>query len=110
MAWDGVVCIERNTFITGYRVRYHSPSSDGTDEVSASGDGINGGSVTLTGLSPSTNYSIQVAADSDLGHGPFSDPITVVTDGEVTHISFCKPIPQEGVATTNQYMPACKLS
>ena len=84
MAWHGVVCIQRNTRITGYTVRYDPPSSDGTDVVSARGHGIIGGSVTLIGLSPFTSYSIEVAADSDLGRGPFSDPITVITSGEYT--------------------------
>ena len=82
LTWDGVECIKRNTEITGYTVHYDPPSGDGTGEVSASGDGRNGGSVTLTGLSPSTNYSIEVAANSDEGHGPFSDSITVVTGSE----------------------------
>ena len=82
MAWNGVECIERNTKITGFTVRYDPPSSDGTDEVSASGYGFSGGSVTLTRLSPSTSYSIEVAADSDKGCGPFSGAITVVTGSE----------------------------
>ena len=82
--WGRVECIERNTEITGYRVRYDPPSSDGTGEVSASGDGCNGGSIILTGLSPFTSYSIEVAADSDHGRGPFSSAITVMTDGEFT--------------------------
>ena len=63
-------------------MRYNPPSSDGTDEVSASGNGNNGGRVTLRGLSPSNSYSIEVAADSDHGRGPFSDPFTVVTGSE----------------------------
>ena len=76
-----VDCIQRNTLITGYTVRYDpsSRSIDGTNEVTASGDGVTGGSVTLTGLFPLTNYSIQVAADSDLGHGPFSEAIIFMT-------------------------------
>ena len=79
MAWDGVDCIDRNTEITGYTVRFDPPSSDGRDEVSAGGDGHNGGSATLTGLIPFTSYSIGVVANSDLGRGPFSSAITVMT-------------------------------
>ena len=82
MEWDGVECIERNTEITSYTVCYNPPSSDGTNEVSASGNGNNGGSVTLIGLTPSTSYSIEVAADSDRGRGPFSDAISAMTDSE----------------------------
>ena len=79
MAWDGVECIQRNTEITGYTVHYDPPSRDGTDEVPASGDGRNGGSVTLSGLTSFTNYFIRVAADSDLGRGPFSEAIILMT-------------------------------
>ena len=60
-------------------MHYDPPSSDGTDEVVASGRGLEGGNITLRGLGPFTNYSIQVAADSDLGRGPFSDAIIVMT-------------------------------
>ena len=82
MAWDGVECLERNTEITGYTVNYDPPSSDGRDELLAHGSGNNGGSVIFRGLTPFTTYSIQVAADSVLGRGPFSDPITVVKGSE----------------------------
>ena len=74
MAWDSVECIQLNAFITGYIVHYDPPSSDGTNEVSASGSARSSGGVTLTGLSPFTNYSIEVRS-SDLGHGPYSDAI-----------------------------------
>ena len=74
-----VDCLQRNTEITGYTARYSPPSSDGTGEASGDGTGADGGSVNLTGLSPSTSYTIRVAADSDLGRGPFSDPIIVET-------------------------------
>ena len=84
MAWDGIECIERNTWVTGYIVRYDPPTSDGIDETLASGDGYNGGSVTLIGLSPSTSYSIEVAGNSDQGHGPFSDPVIAVTESKFT--------------------------
>ena len=83
-------------------MHYDPPSSDGTNEVSASGSGNNGGSVTLTGLSPSTSYSIKVAAESDLGRGPFSDPITEVTDSELFTLCY-----RVVATTTNQYIPAC---
>ena len=77
--WDGVECLQRNTEITGFTVHYDPPSSDGTDEATASGSGREGGGVTLTGLTHFTSYSIEVASDSDLGRGPFSDAITVET-------------------------------
>ena len=41
----------------------------------------------LTGLTPFTNYSLQVAAVNDRGTGPYSTPLTVETlqDGELQH-------------------------
>ena len=70
VAWDTVSCIERNSVITGYEVRYTPPSTSGSDSVMVAGTGDAGGMVTIAGLTPSTLYSIQVAAvnsDGDVG-------------------------------------------
>ena len=48
--------------------------------VDESGDWDNGGETSLTGLTPFTSYSIQVAAVNVQGDvGPYSDTITVLT-------------------------------
>ena len=78
MDWDGVECIQRNTEITGYIVCFSGTSI--TDEVTVRGRGSD--TFIITELIPFTSYSIKVAADSGLGRGPFSDPITLVTDSE----------------------------
>ena len=103
--WDGVECLQRNTRITGYTVHYDPPSSDGKNEVTADGNGFTGGSVTLTGLSPLTNYSIQVAADSGLGRGPFSIAITVATPEarEFCMIVYCLLLPRQLPFSFPQY-------
>ena len=62
IAWDAVNCTERNSNITGYVVRYTPPSASGNDSVMVAGTGDAGGMVTIDGLTPSTRYSIQVAA------------------------------------------------
>ena len=80
VAWDAVSCIERNSVITGYEVRYTPPSTSGNDSVMVAGTGDAGGMVTIEGLTHSTQYSIQVAAvnrDGDVG--VLSAPLSVRT-------------------------------
>ena len=69
------MCIHRNTEITGYIVRYGSVSNSDRNEVMADGPANDATTFTLTGLTPSTNYSIEVAGNCNLDHGPFSDPL-----------------------------------
>ncbi len=72
--WDAVACIDRNSEITGYMLRCTACSH----EQAIPGSGDDGGTSTITGLSPQTTYSIEVAAVSDSGIGPFAG-ITVQT-------------------------------
>ncbi len=76
--WGAVPCIDRNSEITGYVLRYGEASSDQREEAVIAGSGDKGGTSTITGLSPLTSYSIEVAAVSDSGIGPFAS-ITVRT-------------------------------
>ena len=74
VTWKRVDCIDRNSEISRYAVRY---GPFGGAAVNASVSGTN---YTAVGLTPSTNYSIEVAAvNSDGGIGPFSPPIFVRT-------------------------------
>ena len=57
--------------------------------VMASGD-YSGGMYEISGLTPSTNYSIEVAAVNSAGTGVYSDPLIVITDSKCTHIHFPK--------------------
>ena len=80
IAWDAVNCTERNSNITGYVVRYTPPSTSGNDSVMVAGTGGAGGMVTIDGLAPSTQYSIQVAAVNSNGDvGVFSTALSVQT-------------------------------
>ncbi len=75
--WGTVVCIDRNSEITGYVLRYGEASSDQREETEIAGSGDEGGTSTITGLTPYTEYSIEVAAvNSDSQSGPFVDITT----------------------------------
>ena len=62
IAWDADNCTERNSIITGYVVHFTPPSTSGNDSVMVARTRDAGGTITIDGLTPSTQYSIQVAA------------------------------------------------
>ena len=77
--WGKVPCPHQGGPITGYRLRY----SNGTSIVNTTGEGSR--QYVLTGLTPFTSYSVQVAAVNDGGTGPYSDPALTeetLQDGE----------------------------
>jgi len=77
ISWERVNCIDRNSVITSFTV-YYGPV--GGTAVNVSISGTNHRTYTAVGLTPSTNYSIEVAAvNSDGGVGPFSPPVFVRT-------------------------------
>ena len=76
--WVPVDCIHRNGDITGYSVRY------GSETVSVSGDS-SGGMYVISGLMLSTTYSIEVAAETSVGTGPYSTAFNQLTDGKMIH-------------------------
>ena len=75
--WGEVPCLDRNGEIAGYTV-----------EVTLNGmvvatENVNDGSAregTVSGLNPSTEYTVTVAAVNSAGPGPFSG-ITITTAG-----------------------------
>ena len=77
VVWGTVPCPDQRGPITGYRLRYNSIIVDITGQENIQH--------VLTGLTPFTSYSVQVAAVNAGGTGPYSDPaLTVETlqDGE----------------------------
>ena len=77
VTWRHVDCIDRNSEISRYTVRY---GPVGGTAVNASVSGTNHLAYTAVGLTLSTHYSIEVAAvNSDGGVGAFSSPIFVRT-------------------------------
>ena len=75
--WGPVNCIHRNGDITGYSVQYGEVGSGSTQTMPVSGGSTT--SFTVTGLMLSTNYSIEVAAESRAGTGPYSTAILTET-------------------------------
>ena len=63
--WGIVPCPDQRGPITGYRLRY----SNGTSIVNTTGEGSR--QHVLTGLTPFTSYSVQVAAVNAGGTGPY---------------------------------------
>ena len=73
MQWGMVPCPEQRGPITGYRLRY------GTSIMNIDGNEQTDRQHVLTGLTPFTSYSVQVAAVNTGGTGPYSTALTVKT-------------------------------
>ena len=82
VVWETVPCPHQGGPITGYRLRY----INGSDSYTVNITGEENTQYNLTGLTPFTSYSVQVAAVNDRGTGLYSAPLTVETlalqDGE----------------------------
>ena len=71
--WGPVDCIHRNGNIRGYSIQYGEKRSGNKQTLSVSGGDVT--EYTISGLNSSTTYSIQVAAETSAGTGPYSDTI-----------------------------------
>ena len=74
--WSPVPCLQRNSQITGYVVRYTEVTSSRTTSADTNVTGGSSTSITINGLQGSTRYSIEVAAVGAGETGVFSSPIT----------------------------------
>eukprot|EP00731_Ephydatia_muelleri_P019055 Em0011g1095a len=80
ISWGEVPCQDQNSVIVEYRVLYGAVTSGVGGTVTTSGR-----TLTVNGLSPYTNYSIEVSAvNSDGVMGPYSSLLFVVTEGSPT--------------------------
>lgn len=77
--WNAVECVDRNSEIFEYRVRYGP--INGTTLNDSTDDPLHT-MYRATGLVNSTNYTFEVAAVSSSGAGPFSSP-TIAQTGEL---------------------------
>ena len=79
--WEGLTpCRLVNGHIVEYRVQYKAQSGGVMESKEVSGNWSSGGETDLTGLTPSTNYSIAVAAVNEQGTvGLYSDIIVIET-------------------------------
>ena len=84
--WEELNCIDRDSDITGYTVRYGPTSNTTTAAMEETVPQMNDSATTLTvtGLIPGTSYTFEVAAVSSEGTGPFSTGTDVLT-GRYTH-------------------------
>ena len=77
ISWGEVPCQDQNSVIVGYRVLYGAVTSG----VGGTVANTSGRTLTVNGLSPYTNYSIEVSAvNSDRAMGPYRSPLFVMTD------------------------------
>ena len=79
--WSGLSpCRLVNGLIVKYRVQYKAQSGGMVDSKEVAGNWSSGAETELTGLTPSTYYSIEVAAVNEEGDvGVYSHPVTVKT-------------------------------
>ena len=75
ISWTEVECIEQNGPITHYIIQFGTSCDDLQTENTAD----NSMNYTINGLTPNTEYIIQVAAANMHGRGPFSEPAIKVS-------------------------------
>ena len=73
--WSPVPCLQCNSQITGYIVRYTEVTSSRTTSADINVTGESASSITINGLQGSTHYSIEVAAVGAGEMGVFSSPV-----------------------------------
>ena len=88
--WGAVDCIHHNGDITGYSVRYGvQGTAEGDRTVKMATGDSSGGMYTISGLSATTVYTVEVAAVNSADTGVYSSPIIVVTVGEHSNTCSC---------------------
>ena len=86
LQWGEVACLERNGEFTGYTVT--AETSDGVVKGTASVN-VDARQATISGLTPSTQYIVSVAAVNGAGTGPVAT-LPVETEGEkLRSIQYC---------------------
>ena len=78
--WRAVDCIHHNGNITGYSILYGVEGSQSTQTVHVSGGSVT--EATISSLTSSTTYSIEVSAVNNGGTGVYSHPVSAQTAGE----------------------------
>ena len=71
VTWEPVPCMYRNGVITGYVIRYRELNNDSVSVETITRDKTS--VFKITGLKPSTQYEIEVAAINSVGTGPFTN-------------------------------------
>ena len=76
ITWDDVPAADKNGIITSYNITYHSLTENHSNSTRVD---YPDRQVTLIGLKEFVNYSITVYASTNIGPGPASDVIIVIT-------------------------------
>ena len=84
LQWGPVDCIDRNGDITGYSVQYGVVGNGNPQSMSVSGGATTG--FNITGLSPASKYSVEVAARNGAGTGMYIAPVFVITEGTYSNV------------------------
>ena len=74
--WGEVPAIDQNGIIRGYSVEYE-PLEEGSGSTTIN---VINSETTLSGLQEYMLYNISVRAFTNVGPGPYSSPVTVITD------------------------------
>ena len=80
--WELLPCQDQNGDITGHSVQYYGEVDSGSTSQIVIVPGGENNQTVISGLVPSTEYWIQVAAVNSAGTGDYSTPIVQETDGE----------------------------
>ena len=80
--WGAVPCIHRNGLIIGYIIRVMTSGEN--DRIEIVGDVRE---ATITGLIPSTEYTVSVAAMNSQDTGPYSAGIVTSTSGKLVSLT-----------------------
>ena len=72
-------CVDQNGPITGYSVRYGEMGSGSTQNKTVSGEDSRMTTISESGLTKETVYTVEVAADTRAGTGVYSLPLTIQT-------------------------------
>ena len=87
LSWQAPHMDEQNGRLLSYTLEYSiSGSPDAAQEISVPVDSSEGGNQqrVVEGLQPYTTYQFRVRAVNEVGAGPFSNPVVIITleDGE----------------------------
>ena len=77
--WGAVDCVHQNGDIAGYLFEYGIVESESKQNMSVSGGSVT--ETTISNLTPSATYTVQVAAVNDAGTGIFSNSTSIMTLG-----------------------------
>ena len=85
VTWEPVPCMYRNGVITGYVIRYRELNNDSVSVETITRDKTS--VFEITGLKPSTQYEIEVAAINSVGTGRFTN-FNTTTLGNVLFLPY----------------------